>query len=85
MKNTFSLQQVSQIGNLDSNLILRQYNIDLLGMFMEIKSVNPKSRQDQKTKELGCSSSTLQRYKQVINRFLPYRIPPNNHKRKQKT
>ena len=38
----------------------RQYKLDLMARFMEIKSVTPRLRQDQKNK-LGCSSSTLQR------------------------
>ena len=42
MNDTFSLQQISQTGNLDSNLILRQYKFDLMARFMEIKSNNPK-------------------------------------------
>ena len=48
-----------------------------------MKSVNAKVIQDQIAKDLGCSSSTLQRYRQDINMLSPYRIPPNSHKRKQ--
>ena len=62
MNNTFPLEQVSKTGKPDSNLILRQYKLDLIARFMELKSINPKSRQDQIAKELGCSSRTLQRY-----------------------
>ena len=61
MNNTFSSKRISQTGNLDSNLITRQYKLDLMARFMEIKSINAKLRQDQIAKELGCSSSTLQR------------------------
>ena len=60
MNNNFSLQQVSQTGNLDSILILRRYTLDLMTRFMEIYSVNPKLKQSEITKELGCSSSVLQ-------------------------
>ena len=81
MNNTFSLEQISKTGNLDSNMILRQYTLDSMARFMEIKSVNPKLRQDQKAKELRCSISTLQR--QDINILSPYRIPSNTHKRRQ--
>ena len=84
MNNTFSLEQISKTSNLDSNFILRQYKIDLMARFMEIKSFNPKLREDQIAKELGCSSSTLQRYRDDINRLSPYEIPPNSHKRRQK-
>ena len=56
-----------------------------MARFMEIKSLNPKIRQDQIAKELGCSSSTLRRYKNDINMLTPFRIPPNfTNKRKQK-
>ena len=84
MKNTISLEQISKTGNLESNLILRQYKLELMARFMEIKFVNPKLRQDQIANELGCSTSTLQRYEQDINMPSPYRIPANSHKRRQK-
>ena len=51
---------------------------------MEIKSMNPNLGQDQIAKKLGCSSSTLQRYRNDINMLSPYRIPANSQKRKQK-
>ena len=44
---------------------------------MEKKSVNQKLRQDQIAKFLGCSSSTLQRYRNDINMLSPYRVQPN--------
>ena len=55
-----------------------------MARFMEIKFFNPRLKQDQTAKELGCSSSTLQRYRQDINTLSPYRIPPINNKRKKK-
>ena len=67
MKNTFSLEQISKTGNFDSNLILHQYDLDLMASFMEIKSITRKSKQDQTKKEIRCSSSTLQRYRKDIN------------------
>ena len=79
-----SLEQISETGNLDSNLILRQYQLDLMARFMEIKSVKPKLGQDQKPKKLSFSSSTLQRYRNDKNMLSPYRIPPGNHKRRRK-
>ena len=51
-----------------------------MARFMEIKSVNPRLRQDQSAKELGCSGSTLQRYSQDINMFSLYRVPPSTNK-----
>ena len=47
MNNTFPFKQISKTGNLYSLLILRQYKLDLLARFMEIKSVNPKLGNDQ--------------------------------------
>ena len=55
-----------------------------MARFMEIKSMNPRLRQDQMAKDLGCSSSPLQRYRQDKNMLSPYGIPPNTKKRKQK-
>ena len=51
----------------------------------EIKSVDPKLGQDQKTKELGCSISTIQRYRQNIVNLSPYKSPLTSNKRRQKT
>ena len=45
MKNTFSLQQISQTGNLASNIILRQCQLGLMARFMKNKSINPKIKQ----------------------------------------
>ena len=81
MNNTFSLEQISKTGSVDSTLILRQYKIDLVARFMEIKSVHPKLRQDQIAKELGCSSSILQLYRNDIKMLSPYGIPPNSNKK----
>ena len=51
--------------------------------FVDIKSVQPKLRQDQIATELGCSSSTLQRYRQDQKMLLPYGILSNRYKRRQ--
>ena len=45
-----------------------------MARFMEIKSTNPKLKQSETAKELGCSSSTLKRYRNYINMFSPYRF-----------
>ena len=78
------MEQISKTGRLDSIPILRQYGFDLIARFMENKSINPKVGRDQRTKELGCPCSTLQRYRQDINMLSAYRIPPNSKNRKQK-
>ena len=82
--NTFSSQQISQTGNLDCSLITRLCKLDLMAKFMEIKSINRKLKQSQRAKDLGCSSSTLEQYRQDKKMLSPYRIPPIGHKRKQK-
>ena len=84
MNYTSSLEQKSKTGTLDSKLILRQHKLDLLARFMEKKAVHTKLKQNQTAKELGCSSSTIQRYRNDINMLSLYRIPPNTNKRKQK-
>ena len=86
MKNTFSLQQISRTGSLDSNLISRQYKLNLMADFMRIKYEKPKSKQYEIANQLGCSSSTLKRYSNDINMLSPYRFNPNNtSKRTKKT
>ena len=54
-----------------------------MARFMGRKAINPKLKQSETAKQLGCSNSTLQRYRQVINTVSPYRIPPNSHKRER--
>ena len=38
MNNSFSLEQIFKTGNLDANLTSRQYKLDLMARFMDIKS-----------------------------------------------
>ena len=47
MDNSFSLQQMSGTGNLDPNLISRQYKLDSMSKFMRIKFENPKIKQSE--------------------------------------
>ena len=51
LHGNFFLDQISQTGNLDSNLTLRHKKLGLIARFMEIKSTNPKLKQDQIAKE----------------------------------
>ena len=44
---------------------------------MQIKFETPKIRQSERTDQLSCSSSTLQRYRNDINMLSPYRIQSN--------
>ena len=56
-----------------------------MARFIEIKPINPKLGQDQTAKELGYSSSTLQRYRQDIKMLSHYRIPSNKTKKGKKS
>ena len=76
MSNSFSLQQISTTGNLDSNLISRQYKLNLLDKFKQVKTENPKLKQSEIQDQLGYSSSTLQRYRNVLFLLSLYRIQP---------
>ena len=86
MNNNFSVHQISQRGNLDSNLLTRQYKFDLMARIMAIKSYDSEMKTKRKvTIELGYSISSLQRYRFDIFMLSSYRFPPNSHKRKQKS
>ena len=84
MNNTFSLQQIQKRSNLDANLISRQYKLNPMADFMRVKYENPKMKQSEIANQLGMSSSTIQRYRYDINMNSPYRINPNNVKKRQK-
>ena len=62
---------------------MRQHKLDLTATFIEIKSFNPKLKQSETAKELGCSSSTLKRYRNVINMISTYRNHSNINKGKR--
>ena len=84
MNNSFSLQQIQKTSNLDANLISRQYKLNLMADFMRVKYENPKMKQCEIANQLGMSSSTVQRYRNDINMLSPYRITPNNTKKRSK-
>ena len=52
MNNTFSLQQMSETGNVVSKLILREYKLDLMARFME-KNLESKDRTRSNSKRIG--------------------------------
>ena len=51
---------------------------------MRMKYENPKLKQFQIANELNYSTSILQRYRNDINMLSPYRINPNNNKKRTK-
>ena len=86
MNNIFSLEQIAKTGDLKSYLIMRQYNLDKMAKFMEIKSIRPKLKQSEIAKELAISTSTLQRCRGEINMHSPYKIlqSSNTNTRKER-
>ena len=78
MNNSFSVQQTSKTGNLDSNLMSRQYKLNLIADFQGIKYENSKLKQSEIANQLGYSSSTSHRYRIGIYMLSPYRIQSNN-------
>ena len=84
MNNSFSLQRIQKTSNLDANLTSRQYKLNPMADFMRVKYKNPRMRQSELANQLGMSSSTLQRYRNDINMLSPYRISPNNVKKRSK-
>ena len=87
MNNFYSSDQVQRTGDLNVDLILRQYKLDKMAKITEIKSNNPKLKQSEIAKLLELSSFTIRRYRREINMLSPYRIPPSSetNQRKQKT
>ena len=80
------MDQIAKTGDFNADLKMRQYKLDKMAKFLEIKSINPNLKQSEIVKELNTSTSTIQRYRRKMNMLSPYRISPNtNHTRKQKT
>ena len=84
MNNSFSLQQIQKTTGLDANLVSRQYKLNLMVDFMRVKYENAEMKQSEIANQLGMSSSTLQRYRNDINMLSPYKINPNNKRKRTK-
>ena len=86
MNTNFPLEQMAKTGVLNVDMTLRQYKLDKMVKLMEIKSINPKLKQCEKTEDLAKSFSTLQRYRREKSMLSPYRILQSSktHTRKQK-
>ena len=69
---------------MDPNLLTRHYKLRLMNDFMHIKYQNPKMKQSEIANNLNMSSSTIQRYRNDYNMLSPYRINPNNVKKRSK-
>ena len=84
MYNTPSLNEINKTANMDPNLLTKHYKLKLMNDFMHIKYQNPRMKQSDIANHLNMSSSTLQRYRNDINMLSPYRISPNNVKKRPK-
>ena len=86
MIKKFSSEQLAKTSDLKADLIMRQYKLDKMAKFREIKSINPKLKQSELAKELALTTFTLQRYRRKLNMLSPYRTiqSSNTHTRRQK-
>ena len=82
--NTPSLNEINETANMDPNLITRHYRLKLMNDFMNIKYLNPKLKQAEIASQLNMSTSSIQRQRNDINMLSPYRINPNNVKKRPK-
>ena len=82
--NTPSLAEINKTANMDPNLLTRHYKLKLMNDFMKIKYQNPKMKQSEIANQLNMSTSTIQRQRNDINMLSPYRINPNNVKKRPK-
>ena len=82
--NTPSLNEIDKTANMDPNLITKHYELKLMNDFMNIKYLNPKLKQSEIASQLKMSTSTIQRQRNDINMLSPYRINPNNIKKRPK-
>ena len=82
--NTPSLAEINKTANMDPNLLTRHYKLKLMNDFMNIKYQNPKMKQSEIANQSNMSTSTIQRQRNDINMLSPYRINPNNVKKRPK-
>ena len=82
--NTPSLAEINKTANMDPNLLTRHYKLKLMNDFMNIKYQNPKMKQSEIANQLNMSTSNIQRQRNDINMLSPYRIIPNNVKKRPK-
>ena len=84
MNNTPSLNEINKNSAMDPNMLTKYYKLKLMNDFMNIKYQNPKMTQSEISSQLNMSSSTIKRYRNDINMLSPYRISPNNVKKRSK-
>ena len=84
MNNTPSLNEINENSTMNPNMLTKYYKLKLMNDFMNIKYKNPKLTQSEISSQLNMSPSTIQRYRNDINVISPYRINPNNFKKRSK-
>ena len=84
MNNTPSLNEINKNSAMDPNMLTKYYKLKLMNDFMNIKYQNPKMTQSEISSQLNMSFSTIKRYRNDINMLSPYRISPNNVKKRSK-
>ena len=84
MNNTPSLNEIIKNSAMDPNMLTKYYKLKLMNDFMNIKYQNPRMTQSEISSQLNMSSSTIKRYRNDINMLSPYRINPNNTKKRSK-
>ena len=82
--NTPSLNEINKTANMDPNLITKHYKLKLMNDFLNITYQNPKLKQSEIASQLDMSPSTIQKHRNDINMLSPYRINPNNVKKRSK-
>ena len=82
--NIPSLNEINKTANMDPNLITKHYKLKLMNDFMNVKYQNPKLKQSEIASQLNISPSTIQRHRKDLNMLSPYRINPNNVKKRPK-
>ena len=84
MNNTPSLNEINKNSSMNPNMLTKYYKLKLMNDFKNIKYQNPKMTQSEISSQLNMSPSTIQRYRNDINMFSPYRINPNNVEKRSK-
>jgi hypothetical protein len=68
------LQSIAVTGNIDANLINRNFKLEKLAKFNEMKLEHPKMKQVDICRLIGTSDSTLKRIRKDLNVSSPYRF-----------
>ena len=84
MNHTPSLNEINKNSAMDPNMLTKYYKLKPMNDFMNIKYQNPKMTQSEISSQLNMSSSTIKRYRNDIKMLSPYRISPNNVKKRTK-